>query len=43
MTTAMSILNKLGRSRHADPVHLDDRIFRDIGLSRMVVEFAAIR
>jgi uncharacterized protein YjiS (DUF1127 family) len=43
MTTAMHILKKLGRNRRADPVRLDDRIFRDIGLSRMTVEFAAIR
>jgi hypothetical protein len=43
MTTAKSILKKLGRRRHASPVRLDDHIFRDIGLSRIVVEFAAIR
>ena len=43
MTTAMNIWKSLGRSRRADPVHLDARIFRDIGLSRMAVEFAALR
>jgi hypothetical protein len=43
MTTAMNILKKPGRSHHAHPVYLDARIFRDIGLSRMAVEFAAIR
>jgi hypothetical protein len=43
MTTAMNILKKLGRNHRADPVHLDDRIFRDIGLSRMAVEFVILR
>ncbi len=43
MTTAMNILKSLSRSRRAYPIHLDARIFRDIGLSRMAVEFDALR
>ncbi len=43
MKTAMNALRKLVGSHHAKPVHLDVRILRDIGLSRMTVEFAALR
>jgi hypothetical protein len=49
MTTAMNTLRKLVRSHqlvrshHANPVHLDARILRDIGLSRLAVEFGPIR
>ncbi len=42
MTTAMNILRKLGRRGHANPVHLDASILRDIGVSGMAVEFGAI-
>jgi hypothetical protein len=43
MTTAMNTLRKLVRSHHANPVHLDASILRDIGLSRLAVEFGPIR
>jgi uncharacterized protein YjiS (DUF1127 family) len=39
MTTAIKLLKlKLRRSKHA--VHLDDHLLRDLGVSRVLSEFA---